>query len=412
MTRKSAIAAAMAAGLAGYIWGTWNAKPPAQVSAKTTPAVRYYQCPMHPDVRSDKPGRAPCCNMAFVPVYGTEEALPPGAVRVTPEQEQLLGLKFATAKSGVISDSIRALARLGLDETKIAHVQTKLEGYADQVLVKTVGTEVRKGQVLMTIYHPKSAAAQEEYLSAVKAVMERTDARPANAEGLMAAGRLRLELMGFSDPQIETITKAMQPLVRLQVVAPIAGVVTEVSVLPRQKLIPETLYTIADISTIWATADVPSYETAPVAAGQEATLRIPSMPGRQFTATVDSLLPQLDSATHTRKIRARIDNPDRALLPEMYGDLEIRTSTGRRAVLIPRDAVLDRGLRKIVFVEIRPGRLEPREVTAGRSSGDRMEILRGVRSGERVVTSGHFLFDSESRLSVVGQGSRHAQSNP
>ncbi len=409
MKRILAISAFAAAFLLGFGYGRWYAKDPV-VSAKTTPALLYYHCPMHPSIHSDRPGKAPCCGMDLQPVYAGEsakaDAAPPGTVRVTAQQQQLLGLKFATARSGSIPESIRAVARIGLDDTRIAHVQTKLDGYVDQVLVKTVGTEVRKGQVLMTVYHPKSAAAQEEYINAVKAVMGLIDesaaaagaARPANAEGLMAAGKLRLELMGFSEPQLEIITKTMQPMWRLPILAPISGVVTEVNALPRQRIMPETLYTIADLSTVWATADLFAYETAPVEVGETAVLRVPSLPGRTFAATVDSILPQLDSVTHTRKIRVRIENPYRLLLPEMYGDVEIRAGAGRRGIVVPREAVLDRGLRQIVFVDAGEGRLEPREVTAGFSSGGLVAILRGLKGGERVVTSGHFLIDSESRL--------------
>jgi RND family efflux transporter MFP subunit len=197
------------------------------------------------------------------------------------------------------------------------------------------------------------------------------------------------------------MTKAMQPMWKLPLVAPIAGVVTEVNALPRQKITPETLFTIADLSTVWATADLFAYETAPISEGQSATLRVAALPGREFPATVDSILPRLDSTTHTRKIRVRIDNPNRLLLPEMYGDLEIRSGTTRRSVLIPREAVLDRGLRKIVFIEAAHGDLQPREVTTGREAGGEIEVLRGLQPGDRVVTSGHFLIDSESRLSAA-----------
>jgi RND family efflux transporter MFP subunit len=354
----------------------------------------------------------------MVPVYATDQApiptdpLPTGAVPISPEQEQLIGLKFVTAKAGVLPESVRAVARIGLDETRVAHIQTKLDGYVDQILVKTVGTEVRKGQTLLTVYHPKSLAAQQEYLDALKSVMGLNEEsggstggpRPANAQGVMAAARLRLELMGFTDMQLETISKAMQPMWKLPVVAPITGVVTEVNALPRQRISPETLFTIADLSTVWATADLFGYQTGPIAIGQEANLRIPSLPGRVFHATVDAILPQVDQTTHTRKIRVRIDNPDRVLLPDMYGDLELRSSGARRAVTLPREAVVDRGLHQIVFVDTGRGYLEPRQVTTGTRSPDQIEILGGLRPGEQVVVSGNFLIDSESRLTAAGKG--------
>jgi RND family efflux transporter MFP subunit len=419
MRRRIAICTFVAAAfLAGYGYGRWYAKDPVQVSAKTTRQALYYRCPMHLSIRSDRPGSCPGCNMAMMPVYATDHApspadpLPSGAVPISKEQEQLIGLKFATAKAGVLSETIRAVARVGPDETRIVHVQTKLDGYVDQILVKTVGTEVRKGQVLLTVYHPKSLTAQQEYLDALKAVMGLNEEsggatggpRPANAQGVMAAARLRLELMGFSEMQLETMSKAMQPMWKLPVVAPISGVVTEVNALARQRISPETLFTIVDLSTVWATADLFASETAPVAVGQSATLTIPSLPGRVFHATVDAILPQVDQTTHTRKIRVRIDNPDRALLPEMYGDLELRSAGARRAIILPREAVLDRGVHQIVFIDAGKGYLEPREVTTGARSGDQIEILRGLKSGERVVVSGQFLIDSESRLTAAGKG--------
>jgi Cu(I)/Ag(I) efflux system membrane fusion protein len=415
MRRRIAIIAFIAAAfLAGYGYGRWYANGPVPVSAKTTRQILYYRCPMHPSIRADRPGSAPCCNMAMLPVYAEDQAprLPTGAVPISAEQEQLIGLKFATAKAGVLSESIRAVARVGPDETRIAHVQTKLDGYVDQILVKTVGTEVRKGQVLLTVYHPRSLTAQQEYLDALKAVMGINEEsggstggpRPVNAQGVMATARLRLELMGFSDMQIETMSKAMQPMWKLPVVAPIAGVVTEVNALPRQRIAPETLFTIVDLSTVWATADLFAYETGPVDIGQSATLTVPSLAGRVFHATVDAILPQVDQTTHTRKIRVRIDNPDRALLPEMYGDLELRSSGARRAVILPREAVLDRGVHQIVFVDAGKGYLEPREVTTGARVREQIEILRGLKPGERVVVSGHFLIDSESRVSAATQG--------
>jgi RND family efflux transporter MFP subunit len=408
-----------AAFVGGYGYGRWYANDPVQVSAKTTPQVLYYRCPMHPSIYSDRPGSAPCCNMAMIPVYTKGEAatptdpLPVGAVPIRPEQEQLIGIKFVTAKTGVLSESTRAVARVGPDETRIVHVQTKLDGYVDQILVKTVGTEVRKGQVLLTVYHPKSLTAQQEYLDALKAVMGINEEsggktggpRPVNAQGVMAAARLRLELMGFSEMQLETMSKAMQPMWKLPVVAPIAGVVTEVNALPRQRIAPETLFTIADLSTVWATADLLAYDSGPVEVGQSATLTIPSLRGRVFRGTVDAILPQVDQTTHAPKIRVRIDNPDRALLPEMVGDLELRSSGARRVILLPREAVLDRGVHQIVFIDAGKGYLEPREVTTGTRSGEQIEILRGVRPGERVVVSGQFLIDSESRLTAAGKGS-------
>jgi membrane fusion protein, copper/silver efflux system len=413
----SLVAAVGIAFVAGYGYGRWYAKDPLRVSAKgsaPSQAQQRYRCPMHPSVKSDRAGSCPECNMALIPVRVAEEfsttmpSVPSGAVPISAQQEQLIGVKFATVKWGFLSQNIRAVARVGLDETKIAYVKTKLEGYVDEIFVKTVGTEVQKGQVLMTVYHPRSLSAQQEYIDAVKTVMgvpeesaeKAGKPRPPNAEGLMAAARIRLELMGFSETQLDTMTKAMQPMVKLPVVAPISGVVTEVTPIPRQRIVPEALYTIANLSTVWATADLFGYDAGPIEAGQNAVFRVAALQGRAFPAVVDSILPQIDPTTHTRKIRVRIENPDQRLLPDMYGDLEFRFGSGQRALVLPQEAVLDRGVRQIVFLDSGHGYLEPREVKTGRRSGDQIEILHGLRPGERVAASGHFLIDSESRLAT------------
>jgi Cu(I)/Ag(I) efflux system membrane fusion protein len=399
--------------LVGYGYGRWYARDPVAVAAKTTQPVLYYRCPMHPSFRSDKPGVSTCCNMKLQPVYAgdadaTSRDEPAGVLRITPQQQQLIGIEYGSVEYGRVSRALHGVARVVVNETRVARVQTKLEGWVDQIQVNSVGTVVKRGQVLLTIYNPKSQLAQQEYLQAMDASgvdmnsPEYTAAHArnkiVNREGQLAGARLQLQLLGFSDSQIETVGKAHQAMVRLPVQSPINGTVVEYNLQPRQKVSPDTLYTIADLSTVWVIADFLASDAPSIQPGQAASLTVPYLPGRVFRGTVDTILPQLDPGTRSLKVRFQFDNPDQSLRIEMFGEVELRIAGIGRKLTVPQEAVLDSGRRQTVFIDLGDGYVESREVKTGDRFGDRVEILKGLQAGQRVVTSGNFLLDSESQL--------------
>jgi membrane fusion protein, copper/silver efflux system len=257
----------------------------------------------------------------------------------------------------------------------VARVQTKLEGWVDQVHVPFPGTVVHKNQLLLTLYHPQSWAAQQAFLAEMKMGPPGTAAvySPTPERSLILARR-KLELLGFTDEQIETIGRVRTPMEKLILFAPINGVVVECNARVGQKVTPETLYTIADLSSLWATADLFEGDAASTTVGQSATITIPYLPGKTFHGFVDSVLPLLDSASHSTKVRVRFENSGALLKPEMYGEVEFRTKPARR-LTVPREAVLDSGLQQVVFVDSGEDRLEPHRVHTGRRFGDRVEIL-------------------------------------
>ncbi|HZT33243.1 MAG TPA: efflux RND transporter periplasmic adaptor subunit [Bryobacteraceae bacterium] len=403
----------LAAWMGGYGYGRWYAKAPAKGAAGAERKILYYHDPMHPWYKSDKPGIAPDCGMKLVPVYeGGEQAavskpanLGPGAVEITPEKQQLIGVEYGTAEYRPAFESIRAAARVTLDETRIAKVQTKIEGWIDRVFVDFTGIQVRQGQPLLTIYSPEALATQQEYLLALKA-QETMAASPvhelmATTDNLLAAARRRLELWDISAAQIDQIEKTRRPLKDLTLYAPIGGFVTERNAFPKQRITPDTvLYTVADLSTVWVMADVFEYEAANIRVGQDAVLTLSYLPGRSFHGRVSYIQPQVDPATRTLKVRLQFENPGYLLKPEMYGDVEFRTGGGRK-LMVPQSAVLNAGLRQVVFVDRGNGYFEPRSVKLGAQVGDRVEILSGLAAGERIVVSGNFLIDSESQLKAA-----------
>ncbi|SPF54315.1 Efflux transporter, RND family, MFP subunit [Candidatus Sulfopaludibacter sp. SbA4] len=400
--------------IAGFGYGRWYAKP---VAAAGAPArkVLYWVDSMHPWYKSDKPGIAPDCGMKLVPVYAGdanrhEQTLPAGTVEIAPEKQQLIGVEFSTAQYETVTGSIHAAARVVLDETKIAKVQTRLEGWIDQVFVDFTGKRIEKGDPLLTLYSPEALATQQEYLLALKAQRQMHDnpmQDPAqdpmrvmmgSTENLVAAAKKRLELWDITGRQIDEVASTGKTLINLTLDSPISGFVMERNAFPKQHVTPDTvLYTVADLGTVWVIADVFEYEAANVRLNSPATLTLAYLPGRTFRGRVSYILPQVDPTTRTLKVRMQFDNPGYTLKPEMYGDVEFQTG-GTRKLVVPQSAVLNSGDRQVVFLDRGNGAFEPREVKVGEQMENRVEILSGLQPGDRIVTSGNFLIDSESRL--------------
>jgi Cu(I)/Ag(I) efflux system membrane fusion protein len=374
--------------------------------------ILYWQDPMHPQYRSDKPGKAPDCGMDLVPVYedgaGPKEDLPEGAFQISPAKQQLVGVQYGEVKLESLSRTIRAVGRLAYDETRIVRVHSKIEGWLERVHVDFTGKLVERNQPLVDIYSPELVATQEEYLLALKAREKLGDSQfkevAAGAASLLGAARRRLELWDITDAQIDDLTRARKPARALTLYSPASGFVLARSAYPRQRVTPETeLYAIANLEIIWAIADIYEYEAPLVRLGQPAVMSLSYFPGRTFRGKVTYIYPQLDNATRTLKVRAEFSNPDFALKPDMYADVELRIDYGRQ-LSIPQEAVLDSGTEQTVFVALHEGYFEPRKVRLGGKVGERTIVLDGVRAGERVVTSGNFLVDSESRLKSAAGG--------
>ena len=391
-----------AAWIGGYGYGRWYAKPAATAGTPER-KVLYWVDPMHPWYKSGQPGTAPDCGMRLVAVYAGEDKkyeqrMPAGTVQITPEKQQLIGVEFGAAQYETVTGSIRAAARVTLDETKIAKVQTRLEGWIDQVFVDFTGKHVEKGDPLLTLYSPEALATQQEYLLALKAQRQMQDnpmqEMMGSTENLVAAARKRLELWDITGRQIEEIGRTGKTLLNLTLDSPISGFVTERNAFPKQHVTTDTvLYTVADLSTVWVVADVFEYEASNVRLNAPATLTLAYLPGRTFRGRVSYILPQVDPNTRTLKVRIQFDNPGYTLKPEMYGDVEFQTG-GTRKLVVPQTAVLNSGDRQVVFLDRGNGYFEPREVKIGAQMENRVEILSGLQPGERIVISGNFLIDS------------------
>jgi RND family efflux transporter MFP subunit len=393
--------------LGGIGYGRWYGRSGAPAAAKHERRILYWVDGMHPWYKSDKPGIAPDCGMKLTPVYEGEEppksaAMPAGTVEIPPAKQQLIGVEYGAVSYAPAVETIRAAAKVALDETKIAKIQTRIEGWIDQVFVDFTGKQVSKGQPLLTIYSPEALATQQEFLLALRAKQDMArnpiQELASSTDALYSAARRRLQLWDISDAQIDHIVNTGKTLQNLTLYAPFGGFVMERNAYPKQRVTPETvLYTVADLSTVWVIADVFEYEAANVHMGQAVTMTLPYLPGRTFRGRVSYILPQVDPATRTLKVRIEFPNPGFLLKPDMYGEVEFQTG-GAQRLMVPQSSVLNSGAQQTVFVDRGNGFYEPRQVRIGQTFGDRVEVLSGLKAGERIVTSGNFLLDSESQL--------------
>ncbi len=382
------------------------ARSAAATAASGQRKILYYQDPMHPWYKSDKPGIAPDCGMKLVPVYADEgaapESAPPGSVRISPAQQQLIGVTTATAAYRSVDRAIRTVGQAAIDETRVASVHTRVSGWVQKVFVNYTLEHVHQGEPLFTIYSPDLLATEEEYLLALKA--QRTLGQSpiheveAGAQTLLEAARRRLSLSEVSPEQIREIEETGKPQREITFYSPATGHVLERKVFPNQYVTPETeLYKVSDHSVMWVYASIYEFEMPFVSLGQEALVTTEALPGRTFQGRVSFVEPHLMDETRTMRVRMEFPNPDFQLKPGMFVNVELHRGLGR-VLTVPVDAVLDSGTRQRVFVDRGHGYFEPREVEVGERSEDYAAITRGLRRGERVVTRANFLVDSESNL--------------
>ncbi len=450
-------AALLAAGFAaGFGYGRWYGPIGRQgVPRPSQPKQRkilYYVDPMHPAYKSDRPGVAPDCGMTLEPVYEdglsgsptaartvlkyrdpqvpnytsdkpginpetgntlepvySDAAAPLGTIQITPEKQQMMGVQFGVVEYTNTGETLRTVGKVAMDETRLVHVHSRLDGWVEKVYTDFTGAFVHKGDPLLTLYSPEMLASQKEYLLALKAgdVMRSGGAlrsAVANSDTLIEASRKRLELWDLSKPQIEQLERTGEPIHATTIYAPAGGYVISRNSFPNLRVTPETeLYTIADLSRVWIVADVFEADIPKIRIGQMARVSVPGQPTGSFAARVDYLQPQLDAQTRTLKARLQVANPGTRLKPEMFVDVEFPLASSRQ-LTVPVDAVLDAGQRQTVFVDRGDGYLEPRAVEIGDRLDDRVVILSGLKEGERIVTSANFLIDSESQLKSAMAG--------
>jgi RND family efflux transporter MFP subunit len=363
--------------------------------------ILRYRDPQDPKYTSDKPGLNPATGNELEPVYAERQAPAPGEIQISAEKQQLIGMRYGTAEWTSEGQSIRFAGRVVPDETRIARVHAKVEGWIERVSVDFTGQLIQQGQPLLTLYSPELLASQQELLLAIKAknLMQHSSMAEsaANSAALVEAARHRLELWDISRSQMEEVERTDKPIKSITLYSPAGGYVMARNAFPGQRVTPETeLYAITDLSRIWVMADVFETDAPQIRLGQSATIIIPGN-STTLPARVAYLQPQIDPATRTLKVRLELANPGLRLKPDMFADVLMQIGAGRR-LTVPAEAVLDSGKTKTVFLDRGNGLFEPRQVETGQRIGDRVEVVKGLRPGERIVISAAFLLNSESQL--------------
>jgi len=385
-----------------------QAKPPAERK------ILYWYDPMHPQYKSDKPGIAPDCGMKLVPKYADEAEpmgeMPAGTVQISPAKQQLIGVRTAAVAAEDLSQTIRAVGLVETDETLVARVHTKVSGWVRKVFVDYTWQH-EKGAPLFTLYSPELVSAQQEYLIARRAQSYLGASPYAEAaqgsEALLRAARQRLKLWDVTDEQIAELEQRGAAQEELTFYSPASGHVVERKVFPNQYITPDSeLYTITDHSRVWVQVQLYEYESAGVRVDMPVAMTVEAYPGRIFHGRVAFVQPHMETETRTLPVRLEFENPELALKPGMFATVEIRVALGRQ-IVVPRDAVLDTGIRQIVFLAREGGYFEPREVVIGARLGDRVVVLKGLAPGDTIATSAVFLLDSESRLKSAMEGMKH-----
>jgi Cu(I)/Ag(I) efflux system membrane fusion protein/cobalt-zinc-cadmium efflux system membrane fusion protein len=361
--------------------------------------------PISVDTQPVATGPAAVSNEPAPSMSETKMETPLVPVQLTPERMQSIGVRTGAVEYKQLSDDIRATGTVDINERLLSYVQVRFPGYIRKVFANATYQYVRKGEPLFTIYSPDLVATQQEYLLArqnQKTLSASTvEGVASGAESLSAAAEQRLEQWEVPQSEIAKLKETGKPVADLTINSPVTGYITERNALPNMYAEPSTkLYTVADLSHVWVYAQVFQNDVGRVKPGDTAQITVDSYPGRTFSGQIEEILPQVDMATRTVRVRLAMANPGLKLKPGMFVNVDVKTSLGRQLV-VPASAVFQSGTRQLVFLNHGNGSLEPKEITTGPRFGDDFVVLKGLEAHESIVTSASFLIDSESQLQAA-----------
>jgi len=383
------------------------------VAASTERKVLYYRNPMGLPDTSPVP-KKDAMGMDYVPVFdGDAVQGEAGAVNISVEKVQKLGVQSETAMLRSLDKTIQVTGLIAIDESRTFAIAPKFEGWVEKLHVNTSGQSVSKGQALFDVYSPELVSAQREYDIAVQGMtsLEHADEQARNSmKQLAEASQSRLKNWDISQGDLKHSQHGKSSR-NLTYYSPVSGIVLDKQAVQGMRFMPgETLYRIADLSSVWVLAEVPERDIALVAVGNIVQISIEAYPAKVFTGKVSFIYPTLNAATRTVQVRVEIANPKGLLKPAMFANVSLPVGDAGKVLTVPTSAVIDSGKRQVVLVQLAEGRYVPRDVKLGRRGGEYVEVLEGLAEGEKVVTSALFLIDAESNLksALSGFGSKPA----
>jgi RND family efflux transporter MFP subunit len=408
---------------AGYWYSQRAISRPASSSVRK---ILYYVDPMHPAYKSGKPGVAPDCGMQLEPVYADGKApasnedtgypAPAGMLNISAERQQRIGVRVTTVEKSGGSYALRLFGRAAPDETRVYKLTAGIDGFIRTISRVTTGSYVERDQWLATFASPDTRAPIQGFLVTLSAMDQQRAAGPESSSQARQADQSlrvatdRLQNMGMSTVQIEEVRRTRDVPTDIRILSPAAGFVLARNASEGQRFEKGAeWYRIADLSRVWILADVFENDAHYLRPGMRARVSLPHQ--KALTALVSEVRPQFDTASRTLKVRLELDNPGYTIRPDMFVDVEVPVEFPP-TLLVPRDAVIDTGLKKTVFLDRGEGNFEPREVETGGGFQDRIEIVKGLAPGDRVVTSGNFLVDSESRMQAAAAATEKSVKDP
>ena len=363
----------------GFAWLSGQNSSAAEAKEK-----QLYTCGMHPQVIQDHPGNCPICGMKLTPIQNTK----------TGAFTQNMNLRTTEIMRGPLKKMIRTVGTIDYNETALADVTTKYKGWIEKLNVDATGQLVHKGEPLFEVYSPDLYSAQVEYLLALG--QGTNDSSSLLRE--TAANKLRF--YDVSESQIAELEKTRQPRKTMSFLAPMDGFVTEKMAVQGQMVdAGMKLYRLADLGIVWIYAQIYEQDLPYIQLGQEAIVKVASLPDREFRGRVTFIYPTLDEKTRTAKVRLEFENPGYFLKPGMFVSAQIAAELAASTLLVPDSAVLRSGEKNTVFVALDGGKFDARTVVLGPEGENGMlQVLSGLNEGDRIVTSGQFMLDSESQL--------------
>ncbi len=349
--------------------------------------ILYWVAPMDSNYRRDKAGKSPM-GMDLIPYYAGEDD-GGSTVTISPSVVQNLGVRTAKAELTRLWRGVNTVGYVNYDESKVSHIHLRTAGWIENLTVKSAGERVKKGDRLFDLYAPELVNVQEEYVAALSS----------GNKGLIRASKKRLSALGISDSQVSQLRKNKRVKQRISIYASQDGIVSDLPVREGMYIQPAMkVMTLGDLSSVWLLAEVFERQSQWVEVGQSVDVTLSYIPGKTWEGKVEYIYPDLDPKTRTLKVRLRFDNPDETLKPNMYAKVKIYGGAKENTIVIPLEGLIRTGREERVIIALGEGKFEARNVKSGIESGDYVEILEGVKKGDKIVTSGQFMIDSEASM--------------
>ncbi|WP_045372491.1 efflux RND transporter periplasmic adaptor subunit [Vibrio campbellii] len=362
-------------------------------SAASSNDPLYWVAPMDPNYKRDKPGKSPM-GMDLIPVYAEDlsgEKSAPGTITIDPSVENNLGVKTAKVTLEKLSPRIETVGYIAFDESHLWQTNVRVAGWVEKLYINAVGEKVKKGDVLFTLYSPELVKAQEELLNAYRT----------GRQGLVKGATERLVTLGVDRAQIKSITRSGKASQTIEIKAPADGVIASLNVREGGYLSPaQAVISAGPLDNVWVDAEVFERQAHWMKAGSQATMTLDAIPGNEWQGVVDYVYPILDPKTRTLRVRLKFPNPDGALKPNMFANIALQPVTDDAVLTIPKSSVIrSGGMTRVVLAE-GEGKYRSARIEVGREAGEQIEVLQGLKQDDKVVTSAHFMLDSESSQSA------------